>query len=273
MDPEAFNAFEAEGWNAKAAGYDAFLAPITARVVEPLLDAAGVRSGQRVLDVATGPGHAGARAATRGAQVVGIDVAPAMLAIAAERHPELELHLASAEDLPFEDGSFDAVFGNFVLLHLGRPEQGVAELARVLAPGGRLALTVWDVPERARLQGVVLDAVHEVGATPPPDLPPGPPLFRFSDDREMAELLTGASLSDVESETVAFGHRLLSPDELWDGVLASAVRLGPLIFGQSEETQREIRAAFDRLVEEHRSGDGYELPVSVKLGSARKPGS
>ncbi len=174
IDPDAFNAFEAASWDAQAPGYDGFLGRITGRLVEPLLDAAGVGPGTRVLDLATGPGYAAGRAAERGASVVGIDIAPAMLEVAGRLHPELELRQADAHELPFDDASFDAVVGNFLILHLGRPEQAAAEFARVLRPGGRLALTAWDLAERARLFELFLQAVAEGGAVPPPICPRDP---------------------------------------------------------------------------------------------------
>jgi SAM-dependent methyltransferase len=171
-DPDAFNAFEAAGWARQVDGYHRFFGPITGRVVGPLLDAARVGEGTRVLDVATGPGYVAAACAARGASVVGVDVAQEMLALARSLNPSLELVRADAERLPFADASFDAVVANFVLLHLGRPEACAAELARVLAPGGTLALTTWDAPERGRLAGILFDAVAEVGAPAPPGLPP-----------------------------------------------------------------------------------------------------
>src|SRR5690348_15622964 len=109
IDADAFNAFEAEGWERQAAGYDAFFGQITSRLIDPLLDAAGVGPGASVLDVATGPGYVAERAAERGAKVVGVDVAEAMVALARGRHRELEFHRADAEALPFPDESFDAV--------------------------------------------------------------------------------------------------------------------------------------------------------------------
>ena len=151
VDSDAFNAFESAGWEKQAAGYEDFFGQITTRLVEPLLDAAEIGRGTQVLDVATGPGYVAAKAAERGAAPIGLDNAGAMLSIARRRHPQVEFCRGNVEALPFSDHSFDAVVGNFILLHLGRPEQAAAEFVRVLAPGGRLALTVWDVPERARL--------------------------------------------------------------------------------------------------------------------------
>src|ERR687898_481604 len=103
IDPDAFNAFEAEGWESKSEAYGTYTGRITARLVEPLLDAAGVGPGVRVLDVATGPGYAAGVAAARGARVTGVDIAEGMVAIARRAHPELELRVGDAEALPFGD--------------------------------------------------------------------------------------------------------------------------------------------------------------------------
>lgn len=271
VEPDAFNAFEAAGWEGKAGGYDSFVGEITGRLVDPLLDAAGVGQGTRVLDVATGPGYAAARAAERGASIVGVDVAEAMLELARERNPGLEFRQGDAHSLPFEDASFDAVVANFLLLHLGRAEQAAAEFARVLAPGGRLAATVWDRPEEARLFGVFLDAFAEAGATPPDDIPAGPDFFRFSDDEEFDSLLRDQGLEEREVKAVTFPWRVGTLDEFWDGLLGGAVRTSALIERQPEEKRVRIREAFDRIAGEYRSGEEFEFPVSVKLGSGRKP--
>ena len=178
IDPDAFNAFEAAGWQRKAWTYDP-IAAITSRVITPLLDAARVEAGMRVLDIGSGPGHVAAQAAQRGAAVVGIDVATAMVERARRLHPGLDFREANAEALPFADGCFDAVVGNFSVVHFGRPEQAVGECVRVLKAGGQLALTVWDLPQRARWQGVFLDAVAAVDVTAPADVPPGPSFSGF----------------------------------------------------------------------------------------------
>ena len=150
---EEFKAFEAAGWSRRADTYGYVSGAITARFVDPLLDAGRVGAGMRVLDVATGPGRVAAAAAARGAEPVGVDIAEGMLAVARRDHPQLDFRLGDAEALPFADSCFDAVVGGFVLNHLPRPEVAGAELVRVLASGGRLALSVWDVPERTRFIG------------------------------------------------------------------------------------------------------------------------
>ena len=271
IDPDAFNAFEAAAWEAIADGYDRFVGGVTSRFAEPLLDAASVTTGKRVLDLATGPGYVAAKAAERGAAVVGVDIAAAMVSLAGRLHPGLDFREADAHALPFEDGSFDAVVGNFLILHLGRPEQAMAEFARVLRPGGRLALTTWDLPERSRLLGVFLDAVRDAGATVPEDLPAGPDLFRFAADEEFDALMRDHGLQDRAVERVAFTHRVATADALWEGFLAGSLRVAVQITAQTEQTQERIRASFLRLVAEYRQEDGLELPVAAKLASGRKP--
>jgi SAM-dependent methyltransferase len=267
---EAFNRFEAEGWEHRVDEYHRLAAGLTTRVIERILDAAEVGRGKRVLDVATGPGYVASAASERGANVVGVDVAAAMVAFARRLHPDIEFCQADAERLPFDANSFDAVVANFLILHVGRPERVVAELTRVVSTGGRVALTTWDVPERARLLGVLVDAVADVGVQPPPDLPAGPPFFRFADDSEFARLLTDAGLAEVDVQTVAFTQRYASGDEMWEQLIGGTVRTSALVLAQPVDVRSEIRAAFERRVHPYATDLGVEVPVSVKLAVGLK---
>jgi ubiquinone/menaquinone biosynthesis C-methylase UbiE len=271
IDPRAFNSFEAEGWEQRAGGYHDFFAAITGRAIDPLLDAAAVGEGSRVLDVATGPGYVAAAAQGRGADATGVDIAAEMVALASRLHPEVRFLRGDAEQLPFEAASFDAAVASFAILHVGRPERAASELARVLAPGGKAALTVWDVPARARLMGVFIDAVSRAGVAPPSEVPAGPDFFHFSEEGEFARLLAGTGLGEVEVRTVEFRQRFRSADELWDGMLGGTVRISALIDGQSDEARGRIRGAFDELVSEYRSDGELRIPVSIKLASGQLP--
>src|SRR4051794_28432720 len=171
VDP--FEAFERAGWNAgRAAPYHSAIGAVTARPVDALLDAAGVGPGVRVLDVATGPGYAAARAAARGAEAVGVDFSGEMVALARSLHPDVTFAEADAADLPFADGAFDAAIANFLMPHVTDLPAVVASLARVVRPGGRVALTTWDA-EGAVYARAMPEAVAAAGAAPPVDLPAG----------------------------------------------------------------------------------------------------
>jgi SAM-dependent methyltransferase len=268
-DADAFDAYEARGWGGKdVARYDDLAGRVTSRVADSLLDAVRAIAETRLLDVATGPGYVAARAAERGARPVGVDFSEAMLAFARERHPGIPFRHADATDLPFADGSFDAVVAAFVLLHLGRPERAVAEALRVVAPGGRVGFTVWDVPSRGRWLGVLLDALAETGAGPPTDIPAGPPIFKFADDGEFRALLEGAGGTDVAVDTLELSLHVEDEEELWHGLIDGTVRVGPLVRSQSDELQQEIRTRFGALLGEYRVDDGFDVPVVVKLASS-----
>jgi ubiquinone/menaquinone biosynthesis C-methylase UbiE len=271
VDADAFRAFERRAHDEVAAGYRDFFTSVTQYAIEPLLDAACVRPDSRVVDVATGPGLLAARAAARRARrVVGIDIAPRMVAIAAAQYPGVDFREGDAENLPFDDDSFDAVLCNFGIGHFPRPERAVAEFARILAPGGTVAISWWDVPARHRLNGIFFDAFQEARAAAPPDLPVGPPMFRFSDDETLRDLLRSAALDAVTVRACSHVHRLASPDALWDGILAGTVRTSIGIRRQSVAVRNQIRNAFDRLMEPYVRDDGVHMPVAFKVGAGRK---
>ncbi|MGH3983211.1 MAG: nitronate monooxygenase, partial [Pseudonocardiaceae bacterium] len=156
----------------------------------------------------------------------------------------------AAANLPWTDGSFTAVVANFLLPHL--------------------AVSIWEVPERAAVLGIVVAAVAEAGATPPAHLPPGAPFFAYSSDDALTGLLHDAGLDEIEVLRLSFTHRVASADELWDGVLGGTVRTSALVAGQPAQTQRRIRVAFDRLAAGYAVDGGLELPVSVKIASGNR---
>lgn len=269
FDPDAFNRFEAAGWEERAGSYG-FLSPITRRVGGTVLAAAAVGAGRQVLDVGSGPGELAAEAAALGADTVGIDVAPSMVRRAALANPSIPFRTGSFEAIPAGPGTFDAVVGNFVLNHVGRPEVALAEARRVLRPGGWLALSSWDAPARNRLLGLLVDAHATAGAPPPPGLPPGPTNFRT--DAELRGLFEEAGFDDVGLAHIMFRVAVPDTETLWHGILDSAVRVRPLVAGQPLDVQAAIRRRFDELAALHRQEDGtLAIPVSVQVTRGRRP--
>src|SRR5947209_399581 len=108
--------FEHAGWRPAAGTYDGFAAA-TPLFVVPLLQAAGIKPGTRLLDVACGTGVASARAAALGARVTGVDFSPEMIVETQRRHPAIGFQTADAEALPFPDACFDAGIANFGIHH------------------------------------------------------------------------------------------------------------------------------------------------------------
>lgn len=268
-DHDAFDVFERDAWATNdAAAYERLFGPITSHVIPALLDAVAARAGARVLDVATGPGYVAARAAALGAIVTGVDRSPQMLATARAQFPQLHFVEGDAEALSFPDDTFDVAVASFCILHLAHPERCASELARVVKPGGRVGVTVWNTPDRARLFGVVLEAARAAGAVPPVDLPAGPEFTRFSDEGEMTKLLAGAGLRDPVVETIDWLTRIPSVEFLWDGFANGTARTRALLLGQTPEVQAAIRRELAVTMAPYREGDGYRIPVSVKIGVA-----
>ena len=134
--------------------------------------------------------------------------------------PSGNFRRGSAEDLPLPDAAFDAVVGNFVLLHLGHPDRAVAETRRVLRAGGRCAFSVWEKPEENPALGAFHGAVGRAGVQPPADVPTGPSMFGFGDHDEFAALLRDAGF-DAVTVAACTGALRVDPDEWWEATLRS----------------------------------------------------
>jgi len=210
-----------------------------------LVDHAGIRRGEVVLDVACGTGSAAIPAAAAGATVTGADLTPRMLEVAQQRAADAGVEVAwtegDAEDLPFEDGHFDVVLSAFGCMFAPRHEVVADELARVLRPGGRLAVCSW-TPE-----GAIGDFFRTVGAhlPPMPDVVDPPPLWGDEDHvralfegtgvhlefvRESWEIGHDSAASAVECYTTAFGpvveaRQLAEAEDRWPQLRADMLAL------------------------------------------------
>jgi ubiquinone/menaquinone biosynthesis C-methylase UbiE len=240
---------------------------VTHRLIVPLLDAARVAAGSRVLDVGTGPGDVAAEAAARGADVIGLDFARAMITLAVRLHPDLPFVIADAVSPPFEDRTFDAVVGNFTFHHIPDQQRALASWRRLLRDGGCLALTVWDDPSACRMLGLFVDAVAAAGIRSADDHPLAPAMV--SSDEAYRAQLHEAGFHPTSVTTIGFTIHPISVDALWTSVLAATVRTASTITRESLTVQQQIRAAFDRLTTEYLTEDGLVVPVSVKLIAGR----
>jgi SAM-dependent methyltransferase len=144
-------------------------APIVQDVADAVVEAVGTAAGDDFLDVATGSGNAAIAAAGRGARVSGLDLVPELVDAARARFAaaglEAELVVGNAEQLPFEDASFDRVTSIFGVMFAPRHELAAAELVRVARPGATIAVTAW-TPEG--LNGQMFGTLGK-HMPPPPD--------------------------------------------------------------------------------------------------------
>ena len=195
--------------------------------------------GLKVLDAACGSGNLAIPAARTGACVTGVDLVPSLLESAAAwaRRERLTIRLqeGNVEELPFDDGEFDAVLSMFGVMFAVRPENAVAELARVTRPGGRIALANWT---RGGFVGRML-AKHVAAAPPPPGVP-SPLLWG---DEEAVRRLFDDSLWHVETTlrtlTFRYPHTPAGTAELFRAAYGPTVRT----FEALDEDRRASLAA------------------------------
>jgi ubiquinone/menaquinone biosynthesis C-methylase UbiE len=270
IDPHSFREFEHSGWQGIPQRYHQAFGELTTQSIESLLDAAGVQKGTKLIDIATGPGYVAAAAARRGASVIGVDFSATMIAEARRRNPDIEFREGDAEQLPLDNDLFEAAVVNFGILHLGRPDQALAEACRVLRPGGRVGFTVWAKPEESVGFRIVLGAIAKHGNLNVP-LPEGPPFFRFSEPDECIRSLLAAGFQSPEVIKVPQVWRLSSIDSLFEFMKDSTVRTAGLLRAQKPEVLEQIRDAMRDESKQHQKGNAVELPMPAILASGMKP--
>ncbi|MFF3286686.1 class I SAM-dependent methyltransferase [Streptomyces sp. NPDC003023] len=266
-----FDESERRAWAGQADAYAASFAKLCAYTVPQLLDAAEVQEGASVLDVGTGTGAAAVAACERGAKVTAVDAEPGMVARAASTAPGVDVQLAALPNLPFADDEFDAVVGNFVVNHVGRPREALRELRRVTRPGGRMAVTVWAVPAAAG-QALLGRAVQAAGVSRPAHLPALAPEEDFPRTEEgFAALLGEAGLVNVFCETLTWDHRTTT-EEWWSGPAAGVATIGQTVTSQDPVVIADIRGHFESLCADFVvPGGALVLPHAALMAHGQAP--
>ena len=269
--PEAFARFEHEGWERASGAYDHSFGRLTPQSADALLDAAGVDGDTTLLDVCCGPGMVTGAATTRGARATGLDFSAAAIALARTRVEAAEFVEGNAQALPFDDDAFDAAVCGFGLIHLPDATRGLAEMVRIVRPGGRIAVSVWEPPAPGNGFGLLYGSIR-AHADLNVDLPHGPDFFQFSDDARMIELLRGVGLRDIELERAPQYWVFDAEHALHDELLESTVRARGLILAQTPEVQARIRSAvIDGMGPFRAVHNVYRVPTPALIGAGVKP--
>ncbi len=264
MDPfEQFKNAQKQGW--------AHFAPLEMTTMLPaarLVKFAGIAPGMRVLDVACGTGVAAIPAARAGANVTALDLTPALLERARFNANlagvEIDWHEGDVEKLPFADSTFDAVISQFGHIFAPRPAMALAEMLRVLKPGGTIAFSTWP-PEL--LTGRMFTLVARY--MPPPPVPAAPPA-QWGDQTVILERF-GKAVRDVSFERGVMLAAALSPQHFRAFTEKTA---GPLIklvemYEKSDpaklaEFRREYDAIAAQYFEDNALQQGYLMTRAVK---------
>jgi SAM-dependent methyltransferase len=263
--PDEVTEFERETWNRCAQNYRETFVPLTNEAVELLLEAANVQSGTRILDLGCGPGNVAARLAGNGGVVDAVDYSEPMLEVAKENYPDIRFHFANAEELPFDDGTFDAVISSLTVHHLARPTEVFKEVYRVLKPGGSFFWAVWGPEEEQAGFGVFFGAL----LTHSPDLDmsalPFGPLFGFTDRETYEPYVNGAGLTDFQLDA----HKVTWKPENLGSVLRGMSDWSNLA-AFPEELQEKVKASTRDNAKAFEKDGKYEFPHSLVVGRATR---
>lgn len=232
-------------WNSGGAGYEEISRCIADSIEHAVLRLAP-RSGERVLDLATGTGWTSRLVARRGAEVVGVDLGEDLIGAARERARaeglNIEYRVGDAEALSFRDGEFDAVVSTCGIMFASRPEAAASELARVTRKGGRTALTTW-LPDSNLFE---MFKIMKAYMPPPPDpAPPSP--FEWGRPERVRELL-GRDF-DLKFERGTSFYREPTAEAAWQTFSANygptKALAGSLDEGRLAEFRRDFVAFHD----------------------------
>lgn len=186
-----------------ARAYEALFVPaLFAQWAPKVADAARIQPGQRVLDVACGTGvlarEVRSRTGSHG-RVVGIDANAGMIAAAEQFAPGIEWRVGVAESLPSPDESFDAVVSQFGLMFFSDPRQALREMLRVLAPGGRLAVAVWDALDNMPAYAAEVSLLERTAGRHAADALRAP--FVLGDRQDLVALFSEAGVAAADITT------------------------------------------------------------------------
>ncbi len=221
-----------------AEAYDRFMGRYSLGLSAQLADLAGLRGGQRVLDVGCGPGALTAELVARlGAEAVAaVDPSEPFVAAARARNPGVEVLRASAELLPFADGMFDAALAQLVVHFMSDPVAGLSEMARVTRRGGVVAACVWDHAGRQGPLSLFWQAARELD----PEVEDESQLAGAREGH-LAELFEAAGLREIESTTISSRVEHPSFEEWWEPFTGGVGPAGSHVASLDAEGQAELR--------------------------------
>ena len=225
--------------------YDRFMGRYSRELAPRLVAFAGLAEGMRALDVGCGSGLLTSTLADRldAANVAAADPSESLLAACAARVPGADVRWAPAEELPWPDGSFDAVLSQLVLNFVADADAAVAEMRRVAVPGAILASCTWDYAGGMRMLHTFWDAATELDPAAPAESS-----MRYRTEEELASLWERGGVSDVETGALEVEVGYDSFDEYWESFTLGVGPAGEYYASLDEDAREALReGCFSRL--------------------------
>jgi ubiquinone/menaquinone biosynthesis C-methylase UbiE len=271
-DPETLRSEMLDRWESAAAGWGRRAGKMRELSLSTwMIEQLGLQPGQQVLELAAGPGDTGFLAAELiqpGGKLISSDATEAMLSIARRRASELGVRNVEFKQLELEwidlpTATVDAVLVRFGVMLALDPAAALREIRRVLRPRGRLALAVWDVPERNPWATIPTRVLIELGHSSPPE-PGAPGMFALSDPDRLRDLLEDAGFADIRIEALAAPRLAPSVEAFIEETLDLSFMFASAFNELPEPDQAGVRERITELVEPFTAPDGsVELPGSA----------
>ena len=252
--------FRTVAFDVAADAYDRFMGRYSAPLAPRFADFAGVAAGQTALDVGCGPGALTTELVARLGPdaVAAVDPSEPFVAAAQARHPGVDVRRASAEDLPFEAGSFDATLAQLVVHFLVEPVAALGELGRVTRRDGVVAACVWDHAGGQGPLAAFWDAAHELD----PDVRDESQL-PGAREGHLAELFEAAGLRAVEDGSVSSSVEHPSFEEWWEPFTRGVGPAGAYVASLDPERREQLRGRCRELL------PGAPFAVTARAWAAR----
>ena len=235
-----------QSFRASPAAYDGHVGRYGSELARGLMRLAGVRRGDRVLDVGCGTGLLTAELATvvGGDRVAAVDPSGPFVEASRQRVPAADVRLAVAEDLPFDDAAFDCALSQLVVNFMTDPFAGVLEMRRVTRPGGTVAACVWDYAGDMTLLRTFWDAAIALDpAAAPLDEGVSMP---HCEPGGLRALWESAGLDDVGSHELKPSVRYAGFDELWAPMTTGVAPSGAYVVSLDEPSREALRRELHR---------------------------
>lgn len=260
--------------------WHAQIAVFTKGATEAILASAHLRPGMRVLDLASGVGDPALSIAAEVApsgRVTATDLGPGMMSLAEELarkkgFTNIEFREASAESLPFPDGTFDVLTCRFGIMFFPDLPRALRECLRVLKPGGRAVFVAWGKKEQPFFTTTAGIILKHVPVLPPPPDPDGPSLFMFGERDRLRRALEAAGFSNVhEEDRIIPGRWSSSAEEYWEQFTEVAAPFRPLLDELTPEKMAQARSEILAALKRFWTGKELNMPLEIVIGTATRP--
>jgi SAM-dependent methyltransferase len=260
--------------------WHAQIAAFTRGATEAILEAARLRPGMRVLDLASGVGDPAlsiAQEVASSGRVTATDLAPGMMSLAEELARKkglsnIEFREASADALPFADESYDVLTCRFGIMFFPDLPKALRECLRVLKPGGLAAFVAWGKKEQPFFTTTAGIVLKHVPVPPPPPDPEGPSLFMFGERDRLRRALQVAGFSNVhEEDRIIAGRWSSSIEEYWEQFTEVAAPFRPLIEQLTPEKMAEAKVEIFATLKKFWDGKELNMHLEIVIGTGTRP--